>query len=40
MKFIIEPQKEEQQDKYQGPAPHKLTLCGLCKEDPRFCIEI
>ena len=37
VKYIVEAQKQEKQDK--GPAPHKLTLCGKCTEDPRFCIE-
>ena len=38
MKFIVEPQKEERQDK--GPPPHPHTLCGKCSEDPDFCYEV
>ena len=34
MKFIVEPQKEEAQDR----ACNKYTTdCALCSEDPRFC---
>lgn len=34
MKFVVEPQKEERQEK----APGQHTRCALCSEDPRFCI--
>jgi hypothetical protein len=47
MRFIVPPQKEEQQDcKKQGQQPSPFpdpclseahTLCALCSEDPRFC---
>jgi len=33
MKFIVEPQKEERQDK----GGHKITMCVLCGEDPDAC---
>ena len=33
MKFIVEPQKEDKQEKNGG----KTTMCALCSEDPRFC---
>ena len=35
MKFIVEAQKEEKQDKWHCPLNH--TMCALCSEDPRFC---
>ena len=35
MKFIVEAQKEEQQDK--GRCSKFITMCALCSEDPRFC---
>jgi hypothetical protein len=34
MKFIVEPQKEEQQDR---KCKQYITMCALCSEDPRFC---
>jgi hypothetical protein len=34
MKFIVEPQKEEQQDR---KCKLYITMCALCSEDPRFC---
>ena len=35
MKFIVQAQKEEKQDKWHCPLNH--TMCALCSEDPRFC---
>lgn len=35
MKFIVEPQKEEKQEK--RPCGKFITMCALCSEDPRFC---
>ena len=35
MKFIVEPQKEEKQEK-KGP----ITMCYKCSEYPPACIEI
>ncbi len=35
MKFIVEAQKEQKQDKWHCPLAH--TMCVLCSEDPRFC---
>ncbi len=36
MKFIVEAQKEEKQDK-QGGCNNYTTMCADCGEDPRFC---
>ncbi len=33
MKFIVEAQKEEKQERKGG----RTTLCIQCSEDPRFC---
>ena len=35
MKFIVEPQKDEHQDK--KTCIKFITMCALCSEDPRFC---
>ena len=40
MKFIVEAQKEEKQNYKQGGCMKAHTLCGLCSEDPRFCVPI
>jgi hypothetical protein len=34
VKYIVEPQKDEKQEK--GCDKYK-TMCALCSEDPRFC---
>ncbi len=34
MKFIVPPQKDEEQDRF---CPLAHTQCALCSEDPRFC---
>lgn len=36
MKFIVEPQKEETQDR---ACARNVTLCWQCKEDPRACAD-
>jgi len=36
MQFIIEPMKEETQDRGCGKF---ITLCGQCSENPLFCGE-
>jgi hypothetical protein len=36
VKFIVEPQKPEQQDG-KGNCLLAITMCALCSEDPRFC---
>ena len=36
VKFIVEAQKEEKQDK-QGGCSKYTTMCADCGEDPRFC---
>ncbi len=36
MKFVVEPQKDETQDKRPCILAH--TMCALCSEDPRFCV--
>ena len=35
MKFIVEPQPEEQQEKW---CDDNHTMCMLCSEDPRACL--
>ncbi len=35
MKFIVEAQKENKQDK--GGCSKYTTMCWLCSEDPRAC---
>ena len=37
MKFIVEAQKEEKQDK---GGPKYTTMCWLCSEDPRACGDL
>ncbi len=37
MKFIVEPQQEEQQDRRW--CRENITMCILCSEDPRWCDE-
>jgi len=37
MKFIVEPQKEDKHEKRD--CLKYITMCALCSEDPRFCIE-
>lgn len=34
MKFIVDPQKEDKQDR---KCKKFTTMCALCSEDPRFC---
>jgi hypothetical protein len=36
MKFIVSPQKDETQERV---CPRNVTLCWLCKEDPRACAD-
>ena len=36
MKYIVEPQREEQQDR---KCKKFITLCAQCSENPRFCDE-
>jgi len=35
MKFIVEPQKEEKQEKHGG----MTTMCAQCSENPIFCYD-
>lgn len=36
MKYIVEPQKDETQER---GCPKFITLCAQCSENPRFCDE-
>jgi hypothetical protein len=38
VKFIVDPQKDERQERGCKPLYH--TMCAQCSEDPRFCGDL